>query len=262
MKKIHFILILLFLSHTIFSQVGIGTENPQGILHIDSAEDNATSGEPTAVQQSNDVIVNSAGNIGIGALPSTNKLFVSATANPLKLEGLQVTSAKSGTLVTEASGEVKLQNQNNISTVKANGSFTMTNNNEYLQITAIPTETFDNLSELEASTFTPKEAGLYLVSLSIHYPQYNDNADGGGDGYFASARIKHLSSGNAIIQTNASNGKIPLKETGGESLRISVSITRLFKLDSNEKIIFEAFVFGHSDATLNCSYAINISRID
>jgi hypothetical protein len=62
-----------------FSQVGIGTQNPQGILHIDGAKDNPTSGVPTATQALNDVIVRSTGAVGIGTTSPTSNLSVNGS---------------------------------------------------------------------------------------------------------------------------------------------------------------------------------------
>ncbi|MGM5630539.1 hypothetical protein O2K51_06505 [Apibacter raozihei] len=56
-------------SITILSgQVGVNTLNPQAVLHIDGAKDNPTADVPTAVQQSNDFVVTSAGSVGIGTM--------------------------------------------------------------------------------------------------------------------------------------------------------------------------------------------------
>lgn len=70
-KKVQKTLILpfCFLINILNAQVGIGTNNPQGALHIDGAKDNPASGTPTATQISNDVVVNkTTGFIGAGVL--------------------------------------------------------------------------------------------------------------------------------------------------------------------------------------------------
>ncbi|KAA2215696.1 hypothetical protein [Chryseobacterium sediminis] len=59
-----------------FSQVGIDTQNPQAKFHVDGAKDNAPTGVPTASQQANDVVITSAGNVGIGTVTPANKLTV------------------------------------------------------------------------------------------------------------------------------------------------------------------------------------------
>ncbi|MBB6372290.1 hypothetical protein [Chryseobacterium shigense] len=63
------ILPFCFLINIFNAQVGIGTNNPQGALHIDGAKDNPASGTITPAQISNDVIVNkTTGFIGAGVL--------------------------------------------------------------------------------------------------------------------------------------------------------------------------------------------------
>ncbi|SIQ70181.1 hypothetical protein SAMN05880574_12157, partial [Chryseobacterium sp. RU37D] len=60
------ILLLLFSPAIYYSQVGINTSNPQASFHVDGAKDNALTGTPTIVQQSNDFAVSNLGRVGIG----------------------------------------------------------------------------------------------------------------------------------------------------------------------------------------------------
>lgn len=75
MKKIIFGTTLI-LSSMAYAQVGINTQNPQGIFNIDGLKDNATSGVPTNDQQANDFAVLSSGNVGIGTTSPSTKLEV------------------------------------------------------------------------------------------------------------------------------------------------------------------------------------------
>ena len=71
MKKLIYSATLL-LSSLAFSQVGINTENPQAIFHIDGKSStqttNPTTGAPTAAQQVDDFVVTSDGNVGVGII--------------------------------------------------------------------------------------------------------------------------------------------------------------------------------------------------
>lgn len=49
-----------------YSQVGVNTENPQGIFNIDGRKDNTATGIPTVAQQANDFVVTANGSVGIG----------------------------------------------------------------------------------------------------------------------------------------------------------------------------------------------------
>ncbi|ALR30807.1 hypothetical protein ATE47_09835 [Chryseobacterium sp. IHB B 17019] len=63
-------------------QVGILTSNPQGPLHIDGAKDNPTTGTPTAIQQTNDVIITPEGRLGVGTIApdSSSSVEVNTTS--------------------------------------------------------------------------------------------------------------------------------------------------------------------------------------
>lgn len=82
MKK-NCLFILMFLSfHCVFSQVGINTPNPQGILHIDGQKDNPSTGSSfTPSQQSNDMIITAAGRVGVGMLTPTVKVDARNSGN-------------------------------------------------------------------------------------------------------------------------------------------------------------------------------------
>jgi len=80
MKKLYILLILsLIFNNLTYGQVGINTENPQGLFHVDgkstSATTNATTGVPTLEQQSDDFIVMPNGSVGIGAIPTSSAIL-------------------------------------------------------------------------------------------------------------------------------------------------------------------------------------------
>jgi hypothetical protein len=64
-KKLSVIIIILF-SYLSFGQVGINTQNPQGIFNVDGSKNNALTGLPTTIQQKDDFTVLSDGRVGIG----------------------------------------------------------------------------------------------------------------------------------------------------------------------------------------------------
>ncbi len=65
-----------------YSQVGINTTNPQGVFNVDGKKDNPTTGVPNVLQQSNDLVVTSDGNVGIGTTTPTRKLEIVSTTSP------------------------------------------------------------------------------------------------------------------------------------------------------------------------------------
>lgn len=75
MKK-SVIVLTAFLNPIMHSQVGINTRNPQGIFHIDGGKDNPITGVPTVAQQSNDLMMSTVGNVGLGTVAPRTKLHV------------------------------------------------------------------------------------------------------------------------------------------------------------------------------------------
>ncbi|KFF23999.1 hypothetical protein [Chryseobacterium vrystaatense] len=107
MKKLYIILYIL-ISFCSYAQIGIGTSNPQGILHVDGAKDNLVSGVPTSGQQINDFIITASGNVGIGNTAPQRKLDADAGAQSLRIQNLirQVPADHDILIRSEASGDV------------------------------------------------------------------------------------------------------------------------------------------------------------
>ncbi|QQY33640.1 Uncharacterised protein [Chryseobacterium gleum] len=102
MKKIIISSGMLF-SSLAFSQVGINTPNPQGSFHVDGAKDNVSTGVPTVAQQSNDFVVLSNGNVGMGTVSPTNKLDIRSTTNGA-LKIVDGTQGNARVLTSDANG--------------------------------------------------------------------------------------------------------------------------------------------------------------
>lgn len=76
MKKYLIIISSCLIASYSFAQVGINTENPQQILHVDGQQDNPEAGSPSASQQYNDVVITDAGQMGVGTAFPAEKLDV------------------------------------------------------------------------------------------------------------------------------------------------------------------------------------------
>ncbi|GEM53774.1 hypothetical protein EB1_35640 [Empedobacter brevis NBRC 14943 = ATCC 43319] len=115
MKKHLIILMSLFSSVSLFSQVGINTENPQQLFHTDgkssAATTNPTTGTPTVAQQVDDVVITNQGRIGIGTIAPTEKLEVNGKTkiNDLPVNGTGGFTA-TRTLVANNNGVVGVLN--------------------------------------------------------------------------------------------------------------------------------------------------------
>lgn len=67
--NIYLIVLCLFCAHSYtYSQVGINTSSPRGVLHIDPAKNTPDTGTPTAAQVADDFIVTADGRVGLGTV--------------------------------------------------------------------------------------------------------------------------------------------------------------------------------------------------
>ncbi|WP_413533215.1 hypothetical protein [Empedobacter brevis] len=80
-KTLALLVVLSFNSH-LFSQVGINTNNPQGVFNVDGKKDNNKEGAPSKEQQLNDFVITREGNVGIGTTAPIRKLEVVSTSSP------------------------------------------------------------------------------------------------------------------------------------------------------------------------------------
>ncbi|QBA20519.1 hypothetical protein EU348_04715 [Chryseobacterium indologenes] len=99
------------------SQVGINTSNPQGIFNIDGLKNNPTTGVPTAVQATDDLVVTPNGNLGLGLIAPGTTLDVNgaitnretalavagnAVTIPANVSQVQLTGAATATVTITA----------------------------------------------------------------------------------------------------------------------------------------------------------------
>ncbi len=114
MKKLLF-LTFIAISVCVFSQVGINTENPQAIFHVDGAQDNPSTGIPATIEQVNDFVVTQDGNVGVGIVNPVDKLEI--TSGVPGISGLKFNNINSSTppnyntasLGIDANGNVVVQ---------------------------------------------------------------------------------------------------------------------------------------------------------
>lgn len=99
------------------SQVGINTSNPQGIFNIDGLKNNPTTGVPTTAQATDDLVVTSNGNLGLGLIAPGTTLDVNgaitnretalavagnAVTIPANVSQVQLTGAATATVTITA----------------------------------------------------------------------------------------------------------------------------------------------------------------
>lgn len=103
MKKILLIIFLFSIQLYIYSQIGINTKVPQGVLHIDAKGDNPASGAPGTTVITDDILINNLGNLAIGHITPSHKLHIkSGTAGAIRIESGDEEDRK--ILVSDANG--------------------------------------------------------------------------------------------------------------------------------------------------------------
>ncbi|MGJ1287508.1 hypothetical protein ACR79P_21625 [Sphingobacterium spiritivorum] len=93
-------------------QAGVNTKNPQAVLHVDAKKDN----NPT-VQEADDFVVTSAGNVGIGTISPTHKMDIRG-----KIQ-IRDGGERAGSVLTSNSTGLAQWNYPAISKVVVNGTF-------------------------------------------------------------------------------------------------------------------------------------------
>lgn len=174
--------ILIMSTGNLVAQTGVLTHNPSTPLHIDAADDNAAT--ITSVQANNDVVVTSAGNLGIGVLAPVTKVDL-RSGDQKGIIGVGTNAqtpaaAGAGAIRYNNSGYLEYSDSNawipipiiappkvSISGTTKSASYNISNNTS----TRIRTWTVDGDTTGAFSgtnnEFTAPRAGFYLVTFSI-----------------------------------------------------------------------------------------------
>ena len=172
-KKVFSAFGVLITTCLMYSQVGINTSNPQTILHIDGAKDNAVTGAPTATQQVNDFSVTSAANVGIGTITPSQKLDV-ASGN-VRIRDINTNIGVGGTdrvVVADGTGVLKTINFNDYSLFHArlasDQSHVSGNITTLLFATPLATSPYYAYNNT-TGVLTFNQPGNYLVTLQASF---------------------------------------------------------------------------------------------
>lgn len=188
MKKNCLLIVMTLSFQCAFSQIGINTPNPQGILHIDGQKDNPVSGSTfTPAQQANDILVNSAGKIGVGTLNPAVKVDARNSGNGAIGFGTSTLTA-----VSADEGAVRY-----------NSGVEYSNGNEWLplltaqpasnKVIVIAAKTTNNVKLATPSTPTvtaglQNRASNYLVDWSKTFESNSGTTFNAGTGIFTAPR--------------------------------------------------------------------------
>ncbi|NML69067.1 hypothetical protein HHL23_04585 [Chryseobacterium sp. RP-3-3] len=223
----------------------------------------STPAVPVLIAASNGLTATN-GDVKLGGTLSQPTNIVASAANTLSINGLQPSTGKIATIVTDAGGTIRYQDGSSVSAVRLNGNVITTNaeNNIffYLNKTATPNEDLDNLNEFSGSTFTAKRAGLYAVNIHFRYDQHPSTVDG-GDGYLAAVRVTKGPAGSTTIYSAQGYLKVGINEAGGGFAPIALQRNDLIKLAAGEVIEIQTLTYG-ATTSVTGYYEVSIYRVD
>lgn len=108
------ILLMGFSLNGLAQKTGVNTKNPQGAVHVDAKNNNATTGAPPGTQPDDDFIVDASGNVGIGVLAPLTKLhLISGGTATAPISAIRIEDGSQGrnyVLLSDANGSAKWVN--------------------------------------------------------------------------------------------------------------------------------------------------------
>lgn len=186
MKKHLLTIPLLLLSGIIYCQVGINTNNPQAMLHVDGAKDNPSTGIPSAAQQANDIAIDDDGNVMVGGIAGATRLDLRSSGgnNIVGVGNTTQTAAEAGAgairYVNRSGGLLQVSNGvvwSNLRSVPERASVVarITSYRAIPQNTPTVLNNWDEVSDVAnnfdnaTGTFTAPRDGVYTFSSTFDF---------------------------------------------------------------------------------------------
>ncbi|NDW10585.1 hypothetical protein [Dysgonomonas sp. 520] len=180
MKKSSLILLIFLAVTALKAQVGVNTESPQGVFHIDAARN--TSGNTNVAD---DVVVDAQGRVGVGTNNPTNKLSVHTTGDNTGLY-LPNGSASGRVLTSDAQGNGvwvsgAVQYQTMVESTGGRTFFTITNpssSNDNMKLDFFKNVLFDKAKQIygdaygwsvENQQYVCPVDGVYRIAMNMYY---------------------------------------------------------------------------------------------
>ncbi|QCX52872.1 hypothetical protein [Elizabethkingia sp. JS20170427COW] len=246
MKK-YILSILSFIPFIVYSQIGIGTQAPQQLVHIDAAKNNNNADPSGTPEESDDVVITNKGMIGVGTITPKTRLdlrgegnknaigigITNQTASAANIGAIQYyndgtewgISYSNGTnWVKSPSSPVKALVYAGKSTAQTFYSGTASNVIDWVELV-------DRTNSFEPSTgvFTAPRDGVYIVSFNIVTVANNINNNSNTETILTSTATEGVREFRCV---NA----YPGYNTGTANNRTGNNCTAIFKLKTGETI--------------------------
>ena len=188
MKKTFIVLSTIFCSSILYSQVGVNTQNPLNIFHVDGAKDNPLNitdpSNLTVSQQKNDFVITTEGKVGIGITTPNESLDVNGKVRIRSLD--QLTNNNVYVVYADENGVLGKTAISPVSKLAFYTSKTLLNssattfNNGYEQV--IPIQSTDTEINTIGNTLVNNyvkinEAGTYLIGGSVNFTLSSSTVD-------------------------------------------------------------------------------------
>lgn len=177
-KNIIIIIIGCIISQLGMAQIGVNTDNPKTLLHIDgrssAATTNPATGAVSALQASDDVVVTSDGRIGIGTLTPSAKVDILSSA-PGALRIIDGSERSFRMLVSDNNGVLSWTSAMGTWFASMNGKFPVVYETTYIMkpikgySESVISSTTEGAVNLSTGEITVPYKGYYRVTIGGHW---------------------------------------------------------------------------------------------
>lgn len=244
---------LIFSTGTIAAQTGVLTQNPSTPLHIDAADDNTAT--ISTAQAANDVVVTTAGNLGVGVLAPVTKVDL-RSADQKGIIGLgtntQTAAAAGAGAIRYNATTLKLEYSDganwiplaqtaptkvSISGTTASGQTVNNNFNTRIGSWTLSGDTESTFNSTN-NDFTAPRAGFYLVSFSITLGPNTGAAGNINNSTFIETAIETSGAPATTIPKFITVNSYPAFQASTIRNYISGNCNGIFYLNQGSKIFF------------------------
>jgi hypothetical protein len=238
------------------AQIGINTNNPQTVFHVDGSKDNALTGTPSDTQVANDFVVTNEGKVGIGTITPQANLEVKGKVILSGVKDNQLVVSNKSLAIDNTTGELGYVNPTESQVLYRRTAASRVDqpfNNTNWIMAPINTNGTDDINTLLATVETSgayeyvrlPSTGIYRVEL-FGYLQTNTS-------YTAQALTTHIrlrkSSNSGSAWTPVDNQKVLNQYYVGGAANVMQPFVYVGRFNANDWIVFEMGTESNVTAT-------------